>query len=213
MPTSKGLSPGFPVQCSLMTPTDNAPAAPEPAPMWQDRFAIVLVEPENSLNIGAVARAMMNLGFRDLRLVAPPQYDPDRAGVTARHSRALLDTMTVHATFEAAIADCGEVVGLALQTSQAAHFVTLPQWTAGLPSRPLPRVGLVFGTEDDGLSDAQLTQCRWVVRIPSQEAFTSFNLAQSVLLVLYSLTVAFADAPPPPAPHDPRRDLERVFPP
>jgi rRNA methylase len=164
-----------------------------------DRFHVVLVEPENSLNIGAVARAMMNLGFRHLHLVAPPQYDRERADVTARNARVLLDAMTIHETFEEALAGMEEVVGLSLRGGKdPAHFVTLPEWSRALPTRPaLPKTALVFGTEDNGLRQDHLDHCRWIIRIPSTDAFDSFNLAQSVLLVLYEITKALPDAAAP----------------
>ena len=69
-----------------------------------DRFHVVLVEPGDSLNIGAVARAMMNLGYRHLHLVAPPRYEPARAAVTACWATDILEGAAVHDSLEAALA-------------------------------------------------------------------------------------------------------------
>ena len=161
----------------------------------RDSFHVILVEPAKSLNIGAVARAMMNLGFRNLHLVAPPQYDRERANVTACWAEPLLDTMQFHETFEDAISDMEEVVGLSGRSNKnQPHFVTLLDWTENLPSRPLRKTALVFGPEDNGLRQEHLNQCRWIIRIPSSEENPSFNLAQSVLLVLYEITQALPDA-------------------
>ncbi|MES2463292.1 MAG: TrmH family RNA methyltransferase [Armatimonadota bacterium] len=171
-------------------------------------FHVILVEPADSLNVGAVARAMMNLGFRHLHLVDPLNYDRPHARVTARRADPLLESMVFHDTFEQAIADMDEVVGLALRSGERpAHFVTLPQWTNALPDKmgspeETPRkIALVFGPENSGLRNEHLDQCRWVIRIPSTEEFSAFNLAQSVLLVLYDISrVLSAELPHEPLP-------------
>lgn len=156
-----------------------------------DNFHIVLIEPQESLNIGSVARAMQNLGFSHLHLVAPRGYDRARACVTARDASVILDAMTVHASFPEAIAGMQEVVGLALRKGEnPAHYVSLPQWSEKLPQRVSRTTALVFGPEDDDLRNEHLSLCRWVVRIPTTAAYPSFNLAQSVLLTLYELTRA-----------------------
>ncbi|HVK07123.1 MAG TPA: TrmH family RNA methyltransferase, partial [Armatimonadaceae bacterium] len=116
-----------------VSPVFPAAAADDP----RDRFHVVLVEPEKSINIGAVARAMTNLGFRHLHLVAPRHFERERAAVSARASaEPLLDAAVIHATLEEAVADAEEVVGLALRApgKDPAHFVTLPQWAARLPA-------------------------------------------------------------------------------
>lgn len=172
-----------------------------------DLFHVILVEPQNSLNIGAVARAMMNLGFRHLHLVAPLQYDRERAQVTARNAGTLLEGMSIHETLTEALSGMEDVVGFALRKGYSpAHYVTLPEWAGGLLSRPACKTALVFGAEGNGLSQEQLNQCRWIVRIPSAEEFSAFNLAQSVLLALYEITRTLPNAlpttlePPEPVP-------------
>jgi TrmH family RNA methyltransferase len=169
-----------------------------------DSFHVILVEPADSLNVGAVARAMMNLGFRNLHLVAPRNYDRPHARVTARRADPLLESMVFHDTFEQAIAGMDEVVALALRSGeQPAHFVTLPRWTDALPERlgsspeAARKIALVFGPENSGLRNEHLDQCRWVIRIPSSEEFSAFNLAQSVLLVLYDITRVLSVETPP----------------
>lgn len=156
---------------------------------WRNCFHIVLVEPADSLNIGSVARAMMNLGFRHLHLVAPPHFERQYAGITARRAFPILDAIQWHETFADAIADVEEVVGLALVEGQPpSNAVTLPRWSANLPARMPRKIALVFGPEDNGLREEHLNLCRWSVRIPSEAQFSAFNLAQSVLLVLYEIT-------------------------
>jgi TrmH family RNA methyltransferase len=162
-----------------------------------DTFHVVLVEPEKSLNVGAVARAMTNLGFHNLHLVAPREYDRKIAEVTACWGTPLLDTLVTHETLEAAVSDMTEVVGLSGRDGiSPALSATLPEWIAGLPGRASHKTALVFGPEDNGLRQEHLNQCRRVIRIPSTIENPSFNLAQSVLLVLYEITKSLPDAAP-----------------
>lgn len=154
-----------------------------------EAFHIVLVEPKESRNVGSVARAMQNLGFSHLHLVAPRGFDREQAMVTARDASVLFDSMTIHSEFASAIAHCEDVVGLALRKgANPAQYVTLPQWSVRLPEQAPRTTALVFGPEDDDLRLEHLNLCRWVVRIPSSAAYPSFNLAQSVLLTLYEIT-------------------------
>jgi tRNA/rRNA methyltransferase len=171
-----------------------------------DNFHVILVEPAYGLNIGATARAMMNLGFRHLHLVAPKNYDPERARSTALAAEPILKAMRFHDTFMEAIGEMEEVVGLAFRRGRnPSNFVTLTEWTEQLATRASRKTALVFGPEDNGLRQEHLNYCRWIVRIPSSTAFDSFNLAQSVLLVLYEITKALPDAAALTAPREIRR--------
>ena len=162
---------------------------------------MVLVEPNDSRNVGAVARAMQNLGFSRLRLVSPKGYDREQAGVTARNASPILDSLEIFDDFDAAISDVNEVVGLALRKGQnPAHYVALPDWTEKLAARPSQTVALVFGPESDDLRREHLEKCRWIVRIPSSAAYPSFNLAQSVLLTLYEISRSLPAEETVPAP-------------
>lgn len=159
---------------------------------------VVLVEPRDSRNVGAAARAMANLGFSDLRLVAPRGYDREQAGVTARNASPILDAATIHDHLEDAVADVVDVVGLALRTGPSpARCVSLPEWAARRADVP---TALVFGPEDDDLRHEHLDLCRWIVRIPSRAAYPSFNLAQSVLVTLYEVARTPPAAAPPVEP-------------
>lgn len=162
-----------------------------------DNFHVVLVEPQNPLNVGSVARAMMNLGFRHLHLVAPQNYNRETANVTACWAIPILDSLTIHETLADAIGDCETVIGLGERAGQSGHFVTLPQWAGDLPSVPRHKTALLFGSEDSGLRQEHFNQCRYVVRIPSTEEFPSFNLAQSVLLVLWEIAQAVPETSAP----------------
>ena len=159
-----------------------------PVPSERERFHVVLVEPGDSLNVGSVARAMMNLGFDRLHLVSPKRYDPHRAAISACWATKLLDAARIHDSLEAALAPMERVVGFTARTgSGRARHLLLPDWCAQLAEAQPAETALLFGPEDHGLTREHLTHCRWLVRIPSTEAYPSFNLSQSVLLALFEL--------------------------
>jgi tRNA/rRNA methyltransferase len=161
----------------------------------QERLAqinIVLVEPQHSGNIGAVARAMKNMALSQLVLVNPPDHLNLEARMMAMHGRDLLQNARVHADLTGAVADAGFVVGTTRRLGKArrAHFT--PRAIAPLlldlaHSNP---VALVFGREDSGLTNEELQRCHELVTIPAHPEDGSLNLAQAVLLVCYELYMA-----------------------
>ena len=154
------------------------------------RYHIVLVEPEESLNVGMTARAMMNLGFSRLHLVAPRHYSPRRAARTACWARELLMRAVVHDTLEHALAPMQEVVGLAAPCGRRRrNHIMLDQWLSAGEEAPV-ETALVFGPERTGLRHEHIEQCTTLVRIPSTAKNPSFNLAQAVLLVLFEVSRA-----------------------
>jgi len=161
----------------------------QPQPIIGDQIHVVLVRPEDNLNIGSVARAMMNLGFQHLHLVAPRHYDPARAATTARWATALLERVQIHSRLTDCLAGFQEVIGSSPGRYQGrpCHLL-LSQWLERIAGLTLPPTAILFGPEDNGLTSAELDQCRWVIQIPSSPDYPAFNLAQSVLIVLYELS-------------------------
>lgn len=164
----------------------------------RNTWPIILVEPADSLNIGSAARAMKNLGFSTLRLVAPREYEPKRASITAVWAYDVVSSVEIFPTLRDALHDCDDAVGFSGRAGPAkAGDRRLPDWIAELETDPVRRTGLVFGPEDSGLTNEHLEQCRLVVRIPAAVEYPSFNLAQAVLLVLWEVSRL---APPPDQP-------------
>ena len=193
--------------------------APDPVPESAEainRFHVVLVEPGDSLNIGSVARAMSNLGFHNLHLVAPPRYNRRQAAMTACWATGLLEQAREHASLAEALAPMEQVVGFTARHGRhRPQHVTLPDWIATVKTaRPL-ETALLFGPEDTGLRSEHLSACRWLVRIPSEAENPSFNLAQSVLLALFEISrldwdsLPRVDGPPPAREADLQR-MERL---
>lgn len=152
------------------------------------RVVVVLVEPKDPRNIGAVARAMSNLGICDLRLVAPASYDVVMARGVACWGAEIVDAAATFLTLAEAIADTHESIGFA--SDSASHRIPqllLDEWIETLAAAPNRTIALVFGSEESGLRREHYPLCRFLVRIPSSATNSSYNLAQSVLLALYAV--------------------------
>jgi tRNA/rRNA methyltransferase len=145
---------------------------------------IVLVRPQYSGNIGAIARAMGNFGMQSLALVNPAPVHRRQAEMMAVHAREILDTMQVHTSLRAAVADCGLVIGTTCRPGlYREHAVSLRTLTPTLVAATTTnRVALVFGPEDSGLSNEDLRCCHQLLTIPTDPTYASLNVAQAVVL-------------------------------
>lgn len=151
-------------------------------------LCIVLVEPHHPGNIGAVARAMANMGAHELRLVNPCPLD-EQSRAMAWGALHLLDAARFYTSFEEAVADCQTVVGF---SARDGRFRLQPRFVAAAAEELRERTGrlaLVFGREDAGLRFDEIERCHMLVRIPTPGTHSSLNLAQSVLLGLYEFEV------------------------
>jgi TrmH family RNA methyltransferase len=160
-----------------------------PAPNEFDGLRVVLVAARNPLNIGAAARAMSNFGFLHLRVVNP--YDAGfREARSAVGAAALLASAEECKTVAEAVADCPLVVGTtAVRHRELQHPLRRLEYGARLIRKQLGsgRVALLFGSEKFGLSNAALSHCHWLMRIPTCEGNISMNLGQAVAVCLYEL--------------------------
>lgn len=183
----------------------------KPSPLLS-HFHVILVEPDDNINIGAVARAMMNLGFEHLHLVQPKSFEKPHAARSACWAAPLLDRIVVHETLEEAVAPFHDVVGFTARHSRNRRMhLLLPEWAAGLGDLPEDRqIALLFGCEESGLRNADLVHCRALVRIPSTAENPSYNLAQAVLLVLYEISRVTWEPSSPGHPAACANDLQQL---
>ena len=155
-----------------------------------DRLCVVLVSTRNPLNIGAVARAMSNLGFSRLRVVNP--YEASfREARSAVGAARLLAQAEQYGSVAEAVADCSLVVGTTAAGNRELHQpLKAPAEGTPLIRRRLRaggRVALLFGSEKRGLANDDLSHCHWLMHIPTREEHTSMNLGQAVAVCLYEL--------------------------
>ena len=165
--------------------------------MSLDRIRVVLLRPREAQNVGAVARAMKNMGLSRLVTVAGEPLDEARAATLAVHAADVLAARTPCTSLAAALAGCGLVVGTSGRPTAARDGGVAPRVLAPtmLAAAATNDVALVFGPEDHGLGLDELQQCHHVVTIPTSDAYGSINLAQAVLVCAYELWTA--SVPPP----------------
>ncbi|WP_216328557.1 RNA methyltransferase [Deinococcus aestuarii] len=173
-------------------------------------LAVVLVSPKTPGNIGAAARAMLNMGARDLRLVAP-RCDPldSQAVAMAVHAEELLRSACVYPTLRDALADRDVSVGT---SARVRADLAPPRHPSQV--RPLVRAAaapaLVFGPEETGLVNSDLEQCQVTVRVPTGD-YASLNLAQAVLLVCYEFLQAQDEVPASERKTATREEMEALY--
>jgi TrmH family RNA methyltransferase len=154
-----------------------------------DDLAIVLVSTRNPLNIGAVARAMSNFGFSDLRVVNPYEL-AFREAKSAVGAQGLLRRAKLFSSVADAVSDCTLVVGTtSARDRKLGHPPRTLQEGVSLIGRKRygGKVALLFGSEKRGLSNEDFSYCNWLIRIPTKPEQPSMNLGQAVAVCLYDL--------------------------
>lgn len=165
---------------------------------------IILVEPQLVENIGMTARAMMNCGLPELRLVNPrdpwPLGDVHRQRMMAASSGAdvILENARLYATLPEALADLNYVYATAARTHDMTNRIMTPR--AALPEMAEriaggQKVGVMFGRERTGLVNDEIALANAKITIPLNPAFSSLNLAQAVLLIGYEWYQTQTDTP------------------
>ena len=173
-----------------------------------DNIRIVLVDTSHPGNIGAVARAMKNMCLERLVLVAPRRFPSEEANARASGADDILARALVVPDLDQAIADCRLVVG----ASARLRTVDWPQLdpracaAEALAAASRGPVAIVFGRESSGLTNDELSRCRYLVHIPANPDYSSLNLAMAVQVVSYELMMA-ARGSDPAAPDGPAHDL------
>jgi len=166
---------------------------------------IVLVDPNHPGNIGAVARAMKNMGLTELHLVRPRFFPNSDATARASGADDVLESARVHEHFEAAIADCGLVVGTSARQRHLPWELIEPREAAPeiVAASRTGNAALVFGSERIGLTNIELARCNLLVTIPANPDYSSLNLSMAVQILAYEVWLcARPDAQPVP-----RRDV------
>ena len=151
--------------------------------------AIILIRPQLSENIGTTARAMLNNGLTDLRLVAPkPDWLSDRAIAAASGADRVVLGARVFATTGEAIADLSRVWATTARNRFMVKDVDTPR-TAAPVMRQLAaegqKFGVLFGPERTGLENDDVSLADTVITVPLNPDYSSLNLAQCVLLIAY----------------------------
>ncbi|MGO9455074.1 MAG: RNA methyltransferase [Candidatus Binataceae bacterium] len=157
------------------------------------QIVFVLSHPMQSGNIGSAARALKNMGFANLRIVAPAASTRDRAATAmAVHADDVLAAATVYDDLASALADCAITVGTTCRPGPyRSGAISMREAGRDLVALAATnRIAIVFGSEDHGLTNDELKLCYRLVTIPTAPEYPSLNLAQAVMVVAYELNLA-----------------------
>ena len=153
---------------------------------------IVLVGTTHPGNIGAAARAMKNMGIKNLSLVEPKEFPSDVAIYRSKAAKVILEHAQVFNTLEEAISDCELVIGTSARGRKVPWPILNPKEAAEEVSRSSShhKIAIIFGREDRGLTNEELGLCNLHVNIPTDPDYSSLNLAQAVQILVYEIRQA-----------------------
>ena len=176
---------------------------------------IVLVRPQLGENIGKAARAMLNFGLAELRLVAPRDGWPNpSAGPAAAGADVVIENAAVFASVADAVADCTHVYATTVRKREVTKPVFTPEQAARAIHAEPGRAAILFGPERSGLETDDVALARTIITVPINPEFSSLNLAQAVILVAYEWSKGVDLASPPatelPEPA-PQKELEGMI--
>jgi tRNA (cytidine32/uridine32-2'-O)-methyltransferase len=153
---------------------------------------IVLVNTSHPGNIGSVARAMKTMGLSELYLVDPHFFPHAKATELASNAADVLDAAVVVPDLDAAVKDCGLVVGTSTRTRKIPWPILNPRELAEKVRVEAAnvKVAVLFGREQSGLTNEELHRCHLHIQIPTNEEYSSLNIAAAVQVIAYELRMA-----------------------
>jgi len=159
--------------------------------MFLEDVKIILCQPSESGNVGAVCRVMKNMGLSGLRLAASNSLNSEQICARAVHAVDIWENAQIFDTLAEAAADCAIVVGTTRRRGRNRKSVSMPPRTlaAWLAERPGP-AAIVFGGERAGLEDSELKLCNIASHIPATDNQPSLNLSHAVQIYAYELFLA-----------------------
>ncbi|WP_271438794.1 RNA methyltransferase [Pontixanthobacter luteolus] len=147
---------------------------------------IVLVRPQLGENIGKVARAMLNFGLTELRMVEPRDGWPNpSAGPAAAGADIVLDEAQIFGSTAEAVSDCTNIYATTVRKRGDSKPVVTPEQAAGQIIAESGRSAILFGREASGLDTQDVAMARAILTVPINPEFGSLNLAQAVILCAY----------------------------
>ncbi len=157
--------------------------------MYAENIRFVLVGTQHPGNIGAVARAMKNMGVERLVLVRPREFPHAEATARASGADDVLAAAQVVDTLDAAIGDCGLVIATTAREREHNHRVIDVRDAAQRIAQEAVRgpVAVLFGGERAGLSNEEIDAAHLLARIPANPAYTSLNIAMAAQLIAYEI--------------------------
>ena len=151
-----------------------------------NKVIITLVRPQLGENIGKVARAMLNFGLTELRMVAPRDGWPNvDAGPSAAGADIVLEKAQVYDDLASAVADCHHIYATTVRKRGVTKPVITPEQASIEIQKSHGRSAILFGPERSGLESNDVTVAKSIITVPINPEFGSLNLAQAVILCAY----------------------------
>ncbi len=169
---------------------------------------LVLVAPQDIVNVASAVRIAKNFGIERIRLVAPAVFDPYRIEGIAHNTADVVARIEAFSALDEAVGDCVYVLALTAREREAKRQTLRPNAAATELIRHADAgpVALVAGREDKGLTNDELDRCHALVTIPTDPVYRSLNLAQAVAIMCYETWIARGGGQIPLKP--PKRDAD-----
>ena len=147
---------------------------------------IVLVNTSHPGNIGSTARAMKTMGLNNLTLVSPKEFPSDIANAKAVGCIDILENANVVENYlDDSLSMSSLVVGFSARSRKSnIPSLTMDELISMLNDHTGDEISIVFGNEQSGLSNEDFQRCNYIVSIPTDDAYTSLNLASAVQIFL-----------------------------
>jgi tRNA/rRNA methyltransferase len=158
--------------------------------MKKQNIYFILYKPAVPGNIGASARAIKTMGFKNLRLIDPADQTSDEAMMMAHGSTDILKNCEVFSSFEETIVDLDFIISTtAKKKSAKVDYISSQNLAALINDKKeiVQNIGIVFGSEESGLPNSILQKSNIGVTIPMNEPYPSLNLSQAVMIIAYEL--------------------------
>ena len=163
-------------------------------PLTKKQPSIILVKPQMGENIGSAARAMLNFGLENMRVVAARDGWPSQSAVaTASGAGRVLDQARHFSSFHDAVGDCHFVFATTARGRDLTKPVYDPKKAMKIAFEKISdgqNVGIIFGPERAGLENTEVVRSNALITVPVNPDFSSINLAQTVLLLSYEWFLA-----------------------
>jgi len=157
----------------------------------QQNISFILVGTTHPGNIGAAARAMKNMGIKQMGLVSPKAFPHEKAFFRAKAATDVLEKAVVHKSLSKAVSEIKLVIGTSARNRKVPWPIVSPREAAeeivSFSKSSKNKIAVIFGREDRGLTNEELGLCNLHVHIPSSDEYPSLNLSQAIQIMAYEI--------------------------
>ena len=155
--------------------------------MSLNNVCFILVRPQMGENIGSVARAIKNFNIENLRIVKPRcDWPNQKALATSVGAKDILKSSTIYNSIEKAIGDM-DVVFASTSRVRKVNKKIISILDINKKIKNKRKIGIIFGPEASGLSNDEINCADYLVKIPTNNKFSSLNLSHSVVIFCFQL--------------------------